>query len=111
MRLALRNLSSKTVTLKRGTVVAHISAVNEVPSKLVPRIITKVSSVNVPLGMHLGMGVEIERKSANLDAPQVHTHPTPGRLDKLFGKLDRSGAQAWTDQERQEIKRPANRIP
>ena len=28
--LALRNLSSRTVTLERGTVVAHISAVNEI---------------------------------------------------------------------------------
>ena len=35
--LALRNLPSKIVTLKRGTIVAHVSAVNEVPSKLVPK--------------------------------------------------------------------------
>ena len=34
----------------------------------------------------------------------MHTHPTPGRLDKLFAKLDLSGAQVGTDQERQEIK-------
>ena len=34
----------------------------------------------------------------------MHTHPTPGRLDTLFGKLDLSGVQAWADQERQEIK-------
>ena len=35
--LALRNLSSRTGTLKRGTVVAHISAANKVLSKLAPR--------------------------------------------------------------------------
>ena len=34
----------------------------------------------------------------------MHTHPTSERLDKLFGKLDFSGAQLWTDQERQEIR-------
>ena len=50
------------------------------------------------------MGVETERKHANPDALQVHTHLTPEREDKLFGKLDLSGAQAWTDQERWEIR-------
>ena len=99
MGLALRHLLSKTVTLKRGTVVAHISAVNEVPSKLVPRIITKASFKYTPkCGPRYG--VEIERKPVNPDLPQLQTHPTPERLDKLFGKLDLSGAQAWTDQER-----------
>ena len=34
----------------------------------------------------------------------MHTLPTPERLDKLFEKLDLSVAQAWTDQERQEIR-------
>ena len=34
----------------------------------------------------------------------MHTLPTPERLDKLFEKLDLSGAQAWADQERQEIR-------
>ena len=50
------------------------------------------------------MGVELDRKSANPDTPQAHTHPTSGRLDKLFGKLDLSGEKVWTDQERQEIR-------
>ena len=71
--LALRNLSSRTVTLKRGTIVAHISAVNEALAKLVPRIIAKASSVNVHPSVHPsvhpGGGVEIERKSANPDVP------------------------------------------
>ena len=34
----------------------------------------------------------------------MHTLPTPERLDKLFEKLDLSGAHVWTDQERQEIR-------
>ena len=34
----------------------------------------------------------------------MHTLPTPRRLDKLFEKLDLSGAQMWTDQEKQEIR-------
>ena len=58
-----------------------------------PKITAKASSVNVHPSVHLSVGVEIERKSANPDTPQVHTLPTPGRLDKPFGKLDLSGAQ------------------
>ena len=34
MGMALRNLSSRTITLKRGTVVAHVIAANEIPPKL-----------------------------------------------------------------------------
>ena len=46
MGLALRNLLSRTVTLKRGTIVAHIAADNKVPPKLAPRIVMKASSIN-----------------------------------------------------------------
>ena len=46
MGLALKNLSSRTATLKRGTVVAHITGVNKVPLQLAARLITKEFSVN-----------------------------------------------------------------
>ena len=65
---ALRNLSSRTVTLKRGTVVAHVSPANEIPHKLVPKIIAKASTVNVHPGAHTSVGPDIDRKSANLEA-------------------------------------------
>ena len=67
-------------------------------------MIAKASTVNVHLGAHLSVGVEIGRKSVNPDIQQVHTLPTPEGLDKLFKKLDLSGAQVWTDQEKQEIR-------
>ena len=104
MGLALRNLSSRTVTLKRGTVVAHITATKKVPPQLAPRLITKAFSVNTHSSAYPSVEVEIERKPTNLDVPQVHICPPPERLDKLFGKLDLSGAQSWIDQERQEIR-------
>ena len=34
----------------------------------------------------------------------MHTCPTQERSDKLFGNIVSSGAQSWTDQERQEIR-------
>ena len=92
MGLALRNLLTRTVTLKSWTVVAHISAANKLPPKVAPRIVTKAFSVNTHLSALQGVEVKIERKPMNLDVPQVHTHPTPERLDKLIGKLDLSGA-------------------
>ena len=79
-------------TLKRGTVIAHISAANKVPTKLAPRIVTKAFPVNTHSSALPGMEVETERKPTNPDMPQVHTHPTPERLDKIFGKLDLPGA-------------------
>ena len=33
----------------------------------------------------------------------MHTPPTPERLDKLFEKLDLSGAQAWTSQRNRKL--------
>ena len=98
--IALRNLSSRAFILKRGTVVAHVTAVNEIPPALTPKIIIKASTVNVHSCVHLSAGVKIGKEHANPDAQWVHTLPTPERLDNLFEKLDLPGAQAWTDQER-----------
>ena len=50
------------------------------------------------------MEVEIEKEPMHPDVQSVCTHHTPERLDKLFGKLDLTGAWGWTDKERQEIK-------
>ena len=51
---------------------------------IAPKIITKASSVNIHPGAHLGMGIETERKPANLDMLQVCTHPMPERLENLL---------------------------
>ena len=67
MGLALRNLSSRTITLKRGTVVAHISAAKEVPHKLAPKVVTKAFPVNTHSSALPGMEAEIERKPTNPD--------------------------------------------
>ena len=78
MGLALRNLSSRTVTLKRGTAVAHVSAVNEIPPTLVPKIIVKASTVNVHPGVHQSVGAEIERKSGNCMCNECTLFPHQG---------------------------------
>ena len=54
--MALRNLSIRAVTLKRGNVVAHVTAGNEVPPKLAPKFIVKASTVNVHSSVYLSVG-------------------------------------------------------
>ena len=66
MGMALRNLSSRTITLKGGTAVACVTAANEIPLKLTPKIIVKASNRNVHPSADLSMGVEIEKE---------HVHP------------------------------------
>ena len=62
-----KTLLIRTLTLKRGTVVAHVTVVNEIPPKLTPKIIVKASTVNVCLSVHLSTGIEIEKEHVHLD--------------------------------------------
>ena len=62
--MALRNLLSKTIILKRGTVVAQVMAANEM---LTPKIIVETSTVNVHLSVHPSTGVEIGKEHAHPD--------------------------------------------
>ena len=64
--MAQRNLWSRTVTLKRGTVVAHVTVVNEILPKLTHKIIVKASTVNGHPSAHPSMGVIIGKE---------HSHP------------------------------------
>ena len=57
------------------------------------------------------MGLKLKETYEPQHTMSAQFCPTPERLDKLFGKLDLSGAHAWTDQERQENQRSSDRIP
>ena len=65
--MALRNYSSRTVTLKRGTVVACVTTANEISPTLTPKIIVKASTVNVHPGAYPSAGVEIGKEHVHLD--------------------------------------------
>ena len=74
MVLAQRNLLSIVVMLKRGTAVAHISAVNKVQPKLAPRVVMQTSPVNALLSAYPGVNVEIEKRtSAFRHATSMHS--------------------------------------
>ena len=82
---------------------------------LAPKVAMKVATVNVAhssvhLGAHPGVDVEITKEPIHPGAPQVHTHSTQERLDKLFDKLDLTGTQGFSDKERLEVKNLFNRM-
>ena len=71
--VALRNLSEKVQTFKKGTIVASVKAANLVPPKLAPKYTN-------------------ENNSNNNEKPQL----TPERINKLFSKLDLEWAENWS---------------
>ena len=110
--LALRNLSSGTVTLKTETVVAHVTTVNEIPPNLAPKIIVKASTMNV----HHQVSTQVQGSKLGENMQTwMHNECTlfPYQRDciNFFEKFDLSAAQVQSDQEKQEIKRFTNRLP
>ena len=71
--MALRNLSEKVQTLKKGTVIASVKAANLIPPKLAPRYTN-------------------ENNNNNNEKPQLTTE----RVKKLFSKLNIDGAEEWS---------------
>ena len=80
--VTLRNLSEQPQTLKKGTVIARIQAANLIPPKLAPR-----------------------ETNTNNNNDNVPWEPTEERIQKLFSKLNLSGADQWEETDRLELKR------
>ena len=80
--VTLRNLSEKSQTLPKGTVVACVQAANLIPPKLAPR-----------------------ETNVNNNNDNTSPEPSPERIDKLFSKLNLSGADEWEETDRLELKR------
>ena len=94
VHVGLRNLSCRTVTLKKGTVVAQLSPANVIPKMLAP----KPKSVNHKLGSVKNQGLKNDKlefvKNMN-SLPKL----TKERRDKLFSKLDLTGYDEWTPEQ------------
>ena len=80
--VTLCNLSEKPQMLTKGTVIACIQAANLIPPKLAPR--------------------ETNTNNNNDSTP---LEPTTERIEKLFSKLNLSGADQWEETDRLELKR------
>ena len=79
--VTLRNLSEKPQTLSKGTVIAKVQAANLIPPKLAPRM-TNTNNNN---------------DNSSLES-------SPERIEKLFSKLNLSGADQWEETNRLKLK-------
>ena len=77
------NLSSRLLTLKKGTIVATIKAANIIPPMLAVK--PQLNNIN-------NKTEEIPEK-------------TPARLEKLFSKLDLSGMEGWDQEQKDRMKK------
>ena len=74
-------MSEKPQTLLKGAVIAQVQPANIIPPKLAPRV-TNVNNNN-------------DKDSQD---------PSPERIEKLFSKLDLSGAEEWEETDRLKLK-------
>ena len=73
--MAWQNISEKPQTINKGTVVAQIQAANLIPPKLAPRF-SNINSINA----------------------YQSSGPSPEQIEKLFTKVDISGAEEWSEE-------------
>ena len=78
--MALRNLSEKSQTFKKGTIITTIQAANLVPPKLAPKYVNENNNNNEQL------------------------QPTKEHIDKLFSKLDLKGSEQWDSDTQMKLK-------
>ena len=78
------NLSSRTVTLTKGTILATIKSTNIIP----PMLAAKPPSEN-----------------KNSNSKNKIPEKTPARLEKLFNKLDLSGMENWDQEQRNKMRK------
>ena len=86
--VGLRNLSCRTVTLKKGTVVAKLSATNMMPQMLAPKLAKS----------QLELSSKNDKLSGKVELEQVINSPlilTPERRKALFCKLNLAGYDNW----------------
>ena len=79
--VALCNLSEKPQVLHKGTVVAKIQAANLIPPKLAPMFM-----------------------NTNTNNANQSSEPTSGQIKKLFSKLNISGADEWSEENRLKLR-------
>ena len=94
VHVGLRNLSCRTVTLKKGTVVAQLSPTNEIPKMLAP----KLKSVDYELESVNNESLK-SSKLEFVDTADSLPKLTKERRDKLFSKLDLTGYDEWTPEQ------------
>ena len=97
--IALRNLSCRMVVLPKGAVVAKLSPANKVPDMLAPEFVDcepKVADEESLRNCKLGLAKSTNSSNNNNETEEF-------RIDKLFTKLDLSGYDHWSKNQRKAV--------
>ena len=109
--VVLRNLTGKSIELKRGLVVAQIQAANKVPPMLQTRETASERATRNPRTKSAFERVSPrhnqnnQNDSNNTNEKGVSTdEPSSERIEKLFSKIDLSGADDWSEESRSKLR-------
>ena len=91
VNVGLRNMSCKAVTIKKGTAVAQLSPANVIPKMLAPKL------AKCQLESAAGETPE----NSKLELPKT---TDSDRIEKLFSKLDLSGSDSWSEEEKNSVR-------
>ena len=92
VQIMFKNVSSKSVTIKKGSKVARYSPANRVPPKLAPRKPAQ------PGLTHCKAATTTETGFGELGTSSEE------RLSKLFSKLDLKGINTWSNENQKKVK-------
>ena len=97
--IGLQNMSCRTVTLIKGTIVARLSPTNKIPDMLAPEFAKdklEFPTRNHPQSHNSEL---VNTNSSNHNVDDIDN----SRIDKLFSKLDLSGSDDWTESQKQAV--------
>ena len=93
VHVGLRNMSCRSVSLSKGTVVAELSPANAIPKMLAPKLAScQLKFVN-------NQGPE-SNELEFVNSTNSQSKLTKERRDKIFSKLDLTGYDDWTQDQR-----------
>ena len=105
--VGLRNMSCRTVTLHKGTVIARLSPTNVVPHMMAPELgEVKLASCQLKLPPQKDLkNNKLELNPELIQISKINDESTDqGQIDKLFSKLDLSGCDHWTEEQQQQVR-------
>ena len=104
----LRNLTSNPVELNKGSVVARVQAANAVPPMLRTRYVASEGEAkrNTRKSAFGRGNARSNRNDSNNTEKTNDTmkEPSKERIEKLFSKVDLSGAEDWSEENRQKLR-------
>ena len=101
--VGVRNLTSKEVVLKVGTVIGRIEAANAIPPMLAPK-----PEKNLELEQNSNLEQLSSKDSATTNPESIPSSEpaklTQEEIDLLMSKLDLTGITDWSEDEQKEVK-------